>query len=125
MVLKELNINAKDWKKLLEVPVAVLLDLQYKLPSLAPRVQTANKKKGLMESSPGAFLRSWMVLLCPRHPFDPVAPSISKDKPLMVGWSEDEYNFFGMMSNDKSVFRINFDEFRENCNSSLVKIHKG
>jgi para-nitrobenzyl esterase len=46
----------------------------------------------------------------PNHPFDPVATQISKDKPLIVGWNEDEFNFFGMMSKDKSLFSIGFDE---------------
>ncbi len=110
MVLKELNIDAKDWKKLLDVPVADLLSLQYKLPAKAPRVTKVNKKKGLLESSPGGFSPVVDGIELPSHPFDPEAPSISKDKPLMVGWSEDEYTFFGMMSDDKSVFKINFDE---------------
>ena len=45
MVLKELNINARDWKKLLEVPVAVLLGLQQKLPSLAPERKHQTRKR--------------------------------------------------------------------------------
>ncbi len=45
MVLKELNISAKDWKKLLEVPVSVLLDLQQKLPSLAPATRENKQEK--------------------------------------------------------------------------------
>ena len=109
MVLKELNIDAKGWKKLLDVPVADLLSLQYKLPAKAPGVSNNNKKKGLMESSPGGFSPVVDGVELPTHPFDPVAPPISKDKPLMVGWSEDEYTFFGMMSDDKSVFKIDFD----------------
>ncbi len=27
----------------------------------------------------------------------------------MVGWNEDEYTFFEMMSKDKSVFKIDFN----------------
>jgi para-nitrobenzyl esterase len=110
MVLKELNINARDWKKLLGLPVSVLLDLQLKLPSLAPRQESTNKKKGLMESSPGDFSPVVDGVALPNHPFDPAAPLISKDKPLLVGWNEDEFNFFGMMSKDKSLFSIGFDE---------------
>ncbi len=110
MVLKELNINARDWKKLLGIPASVLLDLQGKLPSLAPRQQSTNKKRGLMESSPGGFSPVVDGITLPNHPFDPVAPQISKDKPLIVGWNEDEFNFFGMMSKDKSLFSIGFDD---------------
>lgn len=110
LVLKELNINARDWKKLLELPASLLLDLQLKLPSLAPRPVTTNRKKGLIESSPGGFSPVVDGVVLPFHPFDPVAPQISKDKPLITGWNEDEYNFFGMMSKDKSMFSIGFDE---------------
>jgi para-nitrobenzyl esterase len=110
MVLKELGIEAKNWKKLLEVPVADLLSLQQKLPSLAPRVKSTSKKKGIMESPPGGFSPVVDGVALPHHPFDPVAPAISKDKPLMVGWNEDEYAFFVMMSSDKSLFKIGFDE---------------
>jgi para-nitrobenzyl esterase len=46
----------------------------------------------------------------PANPFDPVAPAISKNKPLIVGWSEDEYTFFGMVSKDTSQFKIGFDQ---------------
>jgi para-nitrobenzyl esterase len=63
-----------------------------------------------MESSPGAFSPVVDGVALPNHPFDPVAPQISKDKPLIIGWNEDEFNFFGMMSKDKSLFSIGFYE---------------
>jgi para-nitrobenzyl esterase len=65
MVLKELNINSKDWEKLLELPVSVLLDLQNKLPSLAPRPETTNKKRVSWNLLQELFLRSGGVLHCP------------------------------------------------------------
>ncbi len=108
LVLKELGIAPKDWKKLLAVPVADLLKLQMDLPSIAPRTGTTNKKKGLLESSPGGFSPVVDGVVLPHHPFDPVAPAISKEKPLLVGWNEDEYAFFAMMSPDKSIFNIDF-----------------
>ncbi len=109
MALKELNINSKDWKKLLDVPVSDLLRLQGELPSKAPRSSSTDKKKGLMESSPGGFSPVVDGTALPNHPFDPVAPQISRDKPLIVGWNEDEFTFFGMMSSDKSIFKTDFN----------------
>ncbi len=109
MVLKELNIDPKNWKKLLDVPVADFLDLQLRLPSLAPKVSDTNKKRGIMESSPGGFSPIVDGGALPNHPFDPAAPGISSSKPLMVGWNEDEYTFFEMISQDKSVFKIDFN----------------
>jgi len=113
MVLRELNIAAADWRKLLDVPAADLLALQYRLPSLAPQTDTGNKKRGIMESSPGGFSPVVDGIVLPSHPFDPVAPEISGKKPLMVGWNEDEYTFFGMTSDDKSMFSIDFDGLPE------------
>jgi para-nitrobenzyl esterase len=109
MLLKELNIDRSNWKKLLEVPVQTLLEMQGKLPSLAPRPANHNKKRGLMESAPGSFSPVVDGVALPNHPFDPVAPPISKDKPLIIGWNEDEFTFFGMMSNDKSIFSVDFN----------------
>jgi len=108
MVLKELNINSKDWKKLLDVPVAGLLRLQAELPAKAPRPSSTDRKKGLMESSPGGFSPVVDGVALPNHPFDPVAPQISLNKPLIAGWNEDEFTFFGMMSADKSIFKTDF-----------------
>jgi para-nitrobenzyl esterase len=113
MVLKQLNIEPKNWKKLLEVPVEDLLNLQLTLPALAPRESNGNKKKGIMESGPGGFGPVVDGNALPYHPFDPVAPQISKDKPLMIGWNEDEFTFFGMISKDPGIFKIDFNELVE------------
>jgi para-nitrobenzyl esterase len=102
LVLKELNIQSKDWKKLLDIPVADLLNVQINLSSISfsPIVD-------------GIFL--------PNHPFDPIAPEISKNKPLIVGWSEDEFTFFGMISKDTSLFKIDFDELPEKLQPKFGK----
>ena len=113
MVLKELNINQKSWKKLLDVPVADLLSLQKKLPSLAPPDASPGKKKGIMESSPGGFSPVVDGVTLPGHPFDPAAPQISAHKPLMIGWNEDEFTFFGMISKDPGIFKIDFNDLPE------------
>jgi para-nitrobenzyl esterase len=113
MVLKELNIAPGNWKKLLEVPAADLLALQYKLPSLVPPPAPASKKKGIMEAGPGGFSPVVDGVVLPAHPFDPVAPEISKNKPLLVGWNEDEFTFFGMVSKDPSVFKKDFNGIKE------------
>jgi para-nitrobenzyl esterase len=39
----------------------------------------------------------------PHHPFDPTAPELSKNKPLMTGWNEDEYTFFAMFRDTKPL----------------------
>ncbi|HNS71997.1 MAG TPA: carboxylesterase family protein [bacterium] len=44
--------------------------------------------------------------ILPAHPFDPAAPEIARNKPLMVGWNEDEYTFFGMVNGDLEAFSL-------------------
>ncbi len=52
----------------------------------------------------------------PIHPFDPTAPEISRDKPLMVGWNEDEYTFFGLVSGDTAAFQLDETGLQERLN---------
>jgi para-nitrobenzyl esterase len=85
-VLKALNIEPKDWRKLLELPVADLL-----------------------AARGGRFGPVVDGVVLPSHPFDTKAPEISKNKPLMVGWNETEYTFMAMNSADKSMFSLDMD----------------
>ena len=87
-VLKQLNIEPKDWRKLFDVPAADLFNIQQKMPTVAPHIGKENGKIGFGPVVDGIAL--------PNHPFDPTAPEISRNKPLMVGWNEDEFTFFLM-----------------------------
>ena len=106
-LLKELEIAPADWRKLLEVPAAELLRIQSKLPPVPPS-RLKNKtgeadQNGLFGFGPvvdGAVL--------PAHPFDPTAPAVSANKPLMVGWNEDEFTFFAWERKDASAFSVDF-----------------
>ncbi|WP_420146597.1 carboxylesterase/lipase family protein, partial [Spirosoma sp.] len=88
MLLKELGIAPKDWRKLLDVPASELLVMQNKLPFVPP-FQEKNKSQGMMRRNYGGFGPVVDGGVLPRHPFDPVAPAISRNKPLLVGWNED------------------------------------
>jgi para-nitrobenzyl esterase len=93
MLLKELNIAPKDWKKILDVPAEDLLAMQSKLPMVAPFVEK-NRNQGFMRRNYGGFGPVVDGKVLPNHPFDPSAPAISRNKPLLVGWNEDEWAFF-------------------------------
>ncbi|XAZ81994.1 carboxylesterase family protein (plasmid) [Fibrella sp. ES10-3-2-2] len=108
ILLKELNIAPKDWRKLLDVPAATLLAIQNKLPSVPP-FQEKNKAQSLMRRNYGGFGPVVDGLVLPHHPFDPTAPAISRNKPLLVGWNEDEYTFFAWQSKDTEFVKLNFD----------------
>jgi para-nitrobenzyl esterase len=102
-VLKELNIEAKDWRKLLEVPAAELLRVQFSLPFVPP---FQNKRRS--GAIPGGFGPVVDGVTLPGHPFDPTAPVLSANKPLMTGWNEDEYTFFAWERKDTSAFNLDF-----------------
>lgn len=106
-LLKELSILPKDWRKLLDVPAADLLAMQAKLPFIAPFLEkNRNARPG--QRTPGGFGPVVDGIVLPQHPFDPSAPTISKDKPLLVGWNEDEYTFFAWERKDSESFKIDF-----------------
>ncbi|HSU52260.1 MAG TPA: carboxylesterase family protein [Segetibacter sp.] len=107
-LLKELNIPVNNWKKILEVPAADLLSMQAKLPTVAP-FQDKNKKQGVMRRNAGGFGPVVDGKALPNHPFNPSAPEISRNKPLLVGWNEDEYNFFAWERKETEPFKMDFD----------------
>lgn len=108
MLLKELNISRNNWKKILEVQTSDLLAIQAKLPFVPP-FQEKNSKRGTMQGRLGGFGPVVDGIVLPNHPFDLGAPAISKDKPLLVGWNEDEYTFFAWERKDTESFKMDFE----------------
>jgi len=98
-LLKELGITSKEWRKLLSIPAAELLQVQSKIPLVPPHLKK-NDALGIGPVVDGVTL--------PAHPFDPTAPVISKNKPLMVGWNEDEYTFFAWQMKDTSAIGLDW-----------------
>ncbi|HPG07119.1 MAG: carboxylesterase/lipase family protein [Saprospiraceae bacterium] len=105
LVLKELNLSTGNWRKLLDVPASDLLALQNKIPSVPPMLQ----KSKSTEAVPTGFGPVVDGIALPHHPFDPHAPEISRDKPLMVGWNEDEFTFFAWQSRDTSFTTLDYN----------------
>jgi para-nitrobenzyl esterase len=107
MLLKELGLAPKEWRKLLELPAEELLKMQARLPFVPPFIEK-NKNKGMMQRNYGGFGPVVDGVALPAHPFDPTAPQISKNKPLLVGWNEDEYTFFARERRDTESFSMDF-----------------
>jgi para-nitrobenzyl esterase len=84
-VLDQLNLPVSQARKLLEVPATTLLALQVKTPG-------------------SGFWPLMDGLVLPAHPFDPIAPAISAQKPLIVGTNHDEAVFLHL--SDKAVFDL-------------------
>jgi para-nitrobenzyl esterase len=112
LLLKELNISRGDWRKLLEVPADKLFAIQ---PQLMRAAASSGKNssvitRGIGASGIGGFSPVVDGIVLTGHPFSPSAPAISKNKPLMVGWNEDEFTFFATSSGDVSGCQLqNFD----------------
>jgi para-nitrobenzyl esterase len=108
-LLKFLDISPKNWKKLLEIPAQKLLEAQENLPTEGGGL--SGGFRGIGGSGLGSFgaVRDGVVL--PDHPFEPAVPEISRFKPLLVGWNEDEYIFFAMYG-DKEVFALTENELK-------------
>jgi para-nitrobenzyl esterase len=97
MVLKELGFEKSEWRKLLEVPAVKLVDMQMALGqnrSAGPLTPGGGRRGMSGNANPGGFGPVLDSHVMPNHPFDPTAPAISKDKPLIVGYNRDEMNFF-------------------------------
>ena len=107
ITLRELNIAPKDWKKLLKIPAENLLSIQMKISTLMAQSEYI-KKKGAVGFVPNSFQPVVDGVALPHHPFDPTAPDISKNKPLITGWNEDEYTFFAMAFRDTDALKSDF-----------------
>jgi len=104
LLLKELNISPKDWRKLLELPAEKLFDIQPQLmrAAAASAKNSSVRTRGISASGPGGFSPVVDGIVLPGHPFSPSAPAISINEPLIIGWNEDEYTFFATSSGDVS-----------------------
>lgn len=109
-VMNELGISASNWRKILEVPTSTLLEIQSKIPTVPP-FQPKDRLKD--QESIWGFGPVVDGVVLPHHPFDPKATETSRNKPLLVGWNEDEHTFFAWQQKDIAPFSMNFDGIRE------------
>lgn len=107
-VLKELNIEPKDWKNILSVPASELLEIQGKIPFLPPFVEK-NQIQDFIKRNNAGFGPVVDGKTLPQNPFDPSAPIISKNKPLLVGWNEDEWTFFAWERKETTFATYDFN----------------
>jgi para-nitrobenzyl esterase len=124
LLLKELNISRGDWRKLLELPADQLFEIQPQLMRAAAAITSAStnssQPRGIGASGIGGFSPVVDGIVLPGHPFSPVAPAISLNKPLMIGWNEDEYTFFASTSGDVSGYQLqDFDALHKKIESKF------
>ncbi len=117
-VLKELDIATEDWRKLLDVPASTLLQIQSQFAPVPPY----QRKRGHGDRGKpnrGGFGPVVDGHILPSHPFDPAAPALSRNKPLMVGWNEDEYTFFAWQRGEVAAFGLDFGDLPEQLDPQL------
>jgi para-nitrobenzyl esterase len=109
MLLAEMRLSPREWRRLLDVSAVDLLAMQIRLPQTAAAQARANatrRDKRPAPAEPGGFAPVVDGVVLPHHPFDPSAPAISRHKPLIVGWNEDEYTYVAYANKDSSGFGI-------------------
>ncbi len=134
MTLKHLGIEKNDWRKLLEVPADKLLEAQTGLGRTGGGPLGMNGgRKGMGGSGrPGGFGPVVEGKVLPHHPFEPTAPAISKNKPLIVGYNRDETIFFLQQQRNTEVFNLTEaalkerlgKEFGDNASAVYDAYHK-
>ena len=114
MVLRHFGFEDREWRKLLSLPVEKLIEAQVAVsrpPGLpGSRLGWRQGISGLL--GPGAFAPVVDGHMLPNHPFDPSAPAISKDKPLIVGTNRDESTFFFWERKNTETFELTFATLR-------------
>src|SRR5438309_4235301 len=120
MVLSELGLSDKEVPKLKEVPAERLGDVQAVVEKKAPgNLTLSGGRKGMVVSRPGGFGPVVDGTYLPNHPFDPTAPAISRDKPLMVGTNKDEMAFFLLERKDNNAAMLTEDGLKSRVSKEL------
>jgi para-nitrobenzyl esterase len=109
-LLKTLDIPPAKWQKLLDLPAATLLKAQENLPREQGGLRGGFR--GIGNSGTGSFGAVVDGHVIPQHPFAPTAPEISRNKPLLTGWNEDEHIFFAAFGGDTGAFSLSEDELK-------------
>jgi para-nitrobenzyl esterase len=121
MTLKQLGIEKSDWRKLLDVPADKLVEAQVELGKQpgGPLTMSGGRKGIGGGGRPGGFGPVVDGTILPHHPFDPEAPAISRNKPLIVGSNRDETNFFFMQNHATDVYELTETTLKERLQKEI------
>jgi para-nitrobenzyl esterase len=121
MTLNQLGIEKSEWRKLLDVPADKLVEAQVELGKQpgGPLTMSGGRKGIGGGGRPGGFGPVVDGTILPHHPFDPEAPAISKNKPLIVGSNRDETNFFFMQSHATDVYELTEATLKERLQKEI------
>ena len=117
LTLKHLGVDKSEWRRLLDIPMERLMEVQTGLsqqqPGGGPLTMTGGRRGMGGGSRPGGFGPVVDGSFLPKHPFEPDAPAISKNKPLIVGYNRDETVFFFQQQRNTEVFNLTDASLKE------------
>lgn len=121
MVLKQLGLERSEWRKLLDVPVEKLMDVQTELgrKMAGPLTQGGGRRGMTGNPAPGGFGPVLDGAILNVNPFDPVAPAISKNKPLIAGYNHDEMNFFFMQARATDIYSMDDTQLQDRLQKDI------
>jgi para-nitrobenzyl esterase len=103
LAMQELGLARNEWRKLLEVPADKLLAVQVGLGRRSRQPAAGPPRPGGGGVGFGPVVDGTIL---PHHPFDPAAPAISKNKPILIGTNRDESAFMYLNDPTKAVFKL-------------------
>jgi len=106
LLMRQLGLAKNEWHKLLDLPAEQILAAQLQLQQSPNKAKQRGGFMGIGSIGTNGFGPVVDGVVLPYHPFEPTAPVISKDKPLLTGWNEDEFIFFAMYGGDTSIFTL-------------------
>lgn len=95
LLLAELGLDKSKARELQHVPIDKLMAAYHKV---------SNSREANAGSATGSFAPFVDGKVLPAHPFDPVAPAISADIPLMIGSNRTEATLFNV--SDPTAFKL-------------------
>ena len=105
-VLHYLGLDRSTWRQLLDTPAQRILDAQVQLEKDNAGVSDFRGAQGIASVGLGGIGPVLDGHVFTAHPFDPAAPAISRDKPLMTGGNAAEEAMFAFMAGDLDAFRL-------------------
>jgi para-nitrobenzyl esterase len=105
-VLRYLGLDRSTWRELAGIPPQRILDAQEQLAKDTADMSPFLGARGIASVGLGGIgpVRDGHVFTA--HPFDPAAPDISRDKPLITGGNAEEETSFAFMRGDIDAFRL-------------------
>lgn len=106
-VLAYLRLDRTNWRALLDLAPARILEAQLVASPPIVTPPAWGGRSGLVgDGNALGFFPVRDGRLLPHHPFDPAAPNLSRDKPLMVGGNADEQMLFSMNGKDVAAWSL-------------------